>query len=57
MNFKDLRELVNENLKDNEIEAMVKMAKKLPKDSVKTELKKKFPKVSKDDLDLVLSLI
>lgn len=57
MNFKTLRELVNENLKDNEIEAMVKMAKKLPKNTVKTELKKEFPKVSKDDLELILSLI
>lgn len=58
MNINDLSNLINEKLDNNELENILKFAVKLNKNvNLKNELKKKFPKISDNDIQLVINII
>lgn len=58
MNIENLSKLINEKLDNNELETVIKFAVKLNKNAnLKNELKKKFPKISDNDIQLVINII
>ena len=57
MTLRKLSKQINEQLKDKDIESIVRFISTLDKkDDIKKEVKQKFPRISDNDLELVLSL-